>query len=119
MCRGSASVELRTWVEHQVVPGGWRPYTQSTQELWVTLVRSNKEGYTVRRFEIWYKYYYGLYQNSKLYCTLCLCSLTPWNVKGNTQAWPAAGPPVVMQPARESFFLNNRFEGFEWCDLNS
>ena len=104
MCRGSASVELRTWVEHQVVPGGWRPYTQSTQELWVTLVRSNKGGYTVRRFEIWYKYYYGLYQNSKLYCTMCLCSLTPWNVKGNTQAWPAAGPPVVMQPARESFF---------------
>ena len=29
------SVYLLTCVEHQVVPGGWPPYTQSTQELWL------------------------------------------------------------------------------------
>ena len=35
---GNESQNTLTCVEHQVVPSGWSPYTQSAQELWVTFI---------------------------------------------------------------------------------
>ena len=35
---GNKSQNTLTCVEHQVVPSGWSPYTQSAQELWVTFI---------------------------------------------------------------------------------